>query len=201
MNFNRLARNAFVAGTLATGSGNAIAEAPQRPKPVAVPTAEQGFREKRVEGIAIRGDRAFLERTEEALRLLQASPSFRVVRPFLRRIVQSERSGMEANAVEPTYHVGRATSDYSPTWYASTIAHDTFHSALYRRSQEYQRHQAVPDAVWTGAQAERLCLRFQLRVAQELGADETILQYLRGLEQDPTYQGDGSQEAYRQRNW
>jgi hypothetical protein len=142
-----------------------------------------------IDGLEIRGDPEFLERTREAWALLARSRRFAEVRPHLAMIRQGQRSGMHARANRPTFMVGKPTWKHSALWYAGAIAHDGYHAKLYHDARQANGG-GEPDADrWTGAEAETKCLAFQRQVLHELNAGEEIIAYIRTCEQNPTYQG------------
>ena len=95
---------------------------------------------------------------------------------------------MRADAKRPTFVVGRATWKHSALWYAGTIAHDSYHSKLYHDAKASTGENPPADC-WTGSEAEKKCLAFQLQVLQELKADENMIAYVCGCAWNPTYQG------------
>lgn len=154
-----------------------------------------------VDGIVLEGSDAFVSRTTQAVMLLSHSKSFGEVKKYVGRIKESPKSGMRAYDKPPTYEVGEATSKANVFWYASTIAHDTYHSKLYHEAG--LRKGKVPDEAWTGAKAEAACNAFQKKVLQELrkqnpGVVDQHLQYLQGIIDKETdyYSGD-----YDKRDW
>lgn len=154
-----------------------------------------------VNGIVIEGGDEFISRTTEALTLLAGSMSFGDVKKYMGRIKESERSGMRAYDKPPTYEVAEATSKSNVVWYASTIAHDTYHSKLYHSAGLLDGK--APDEAWMGATAEAACNEFQKKVLQELreknpSTVDHYLKYLQGIIDNKTdyYSGD-----YEKRNW
>lgn len=138
----------------------------------------------RVAGIIIEGSSSFISRTSQALILVIRAPSFATVRSYIGKIAESARSGMRAYADPPTYEVGRATSTSNVFWYASTIAHDSYHSKLYHDAA--LRHRRVPASAWTGPAAERACNEFQIRILRELrslnpAVVDHYITYLQGI--------------------
>jgi len=61
-------------------------------------------------------------------------------------------------------------------WYASSIAHDTFHSFLF--------HEGLP---FSGEAAEKLCLGLQIAVLYELKAPEKYIEWCLEWLKDPSY--------------
>ena len=129
--------------------------------------------------------------------LSEQSVLFPTVRSYLGRIKQSEKSGMKAYAKPPTYEVGEITWSASTIWYAGTISHDAYHSFLYHQSKEENDGIEPNPELWTGTEAERKCLEFQLQVLQELLADEHITKYIERLKSDPNYH----RIDYKKKNW
>lgn len=155
-----------------------------------------------IRGMEVRGTQEFIERTREALDLLARSRSFWIARPYLKAIHMHERSGMNVFAEKPTFEVGERTWRHSAIWLAGAIAHDAYHSRLYHQAKRRGGGAEPPADVWTGTQAERQCLRFQVRVLREVGAPQNIIEYVQSLIAHPTYQGDpGSLEDYLRRDW
>ncbi|HWO43141.1 MAG TPA: hypothetical protein VNO43_15170, partial [Candidatus Eisenbacteria bacterium] len=75
---------------------------------------------------------------------------------------------------------------HSALWYAGAIAHDAYHSKLYHEGKSAAG--VPPDRrVWTGIEAEKKCLRFQLETLGALNADDQTLAYLEGQLRHPTY--------------
>jgi hypothetical protein len=137
------------------------------------------------EGIEIQGSPTFIHSTITVLGMLKKTQSFEVVQRYVSIIKEAEKSGMRAYDVKPTYEVGADTWQYSIVWYAGTIAHDAYHSRLYHEAK-----------VWTGTEAERQCLAFQLQALKELNANEYLINYVEGLIEDPDYWSD-----YDNRYW
>jgi hypothetical protein len=156
-----------------------------------------------IAGIEVRGRAAFIRRTEEALALLRNLPQFPEIQRCVSVIKQGRRSGMWAQKKRPTFVVGRRTWSHSPLWYAGAIAHDAYHSKLYH---DARRESAKPPAdSWTGPEAERRCLGYQIEALKALGADDATVAYLEKLRKNPTYQGHHkgwrSWRDYLRRSW
>jgi hypothetical protein len=141
-----------------------------------------------VDGIEIKGSPAFLVCTKEALELLKPTPFFNVVPRYIAIIKQGKRSGMRAYAKRPTFVVGKPTWRHSAVWYAGTIAHDSYHSKLYHETRAITGKNPPADC-WTGIEAEKKCLAFQIKVLEMLNADAETVAYLEELEKNPAYQG------------
>lgn len=139
-------------------------------------------------GVEIRGGAEFLARTREALELLKPTPFFSDIQRYIAVIQQGRRSGMKAYAKRPAFIVGRRTWSHSALWYAGAIAHDSYHSKLYHEGKSSAGGEPPADC-WTGKEAERKCLAYQIEVLSALGADENVIAYVKELEKNPTYQG------------
>lgn len=89
--------------------------------------------ESNFHGVQVYGNTPFIEQVESSLKLLrEKSPeAFQLILQHAPRIEQSSRSGMRAYAEPPTFDLSPKTADYSATWCAGSIAHDTYHSKLY----------------------------------------------------------------------
>lgn len=152
-------------------------------------------------GIRIEGDGEFTERTVEAVEMLSRLPEFDQIQPYVYVIRQAECSGMFAYYEEPTLDVGEITWRHSPEWYASVIAHDSFHSLLYWDEWHRRSGATPPDDAWTGAAAEKSCLQFQIKVLRKISDDEWSLQYLQ--RQIDTIEDAAAQDPvpYARRYW
>jgi hypothetical protein len=148
-----------------------------------------------IDGIQVQGSEEFIKSTHQAMALLSKRPSFEEVRPYIARIDEADSSGMEADADIPTFHVGKATWQSEPIWYASTIVHDGYHSKLYHlhRSHFLWFDNTRPEA-WIGKEAEKKCLNLQLQALQELNADAETKQYVETLMANPTYQDEAKRD-------
>lgn len=155
-------------------------------------------------GISIIGSAAFIARTVEALELLGQTAYYAEIQRYVAVIKQGRRSGMHANARRPTFVVGRRTWSHSALWYAGAIAHDAFHSRLYHDGKAAAGGEPPADC-WTGKDAERKCLAFQIEVLNALDADARTVAYLEELRKNPTYQGHNKGlrgwAAYLMRRW
>lgn len=148
-------------------------------------------------GIIISGGPPFVENTILALNLLPPVEEFTLVSKYIRRIQQSKRSGMRAYSKIPTYEVGEKTYAASTEWYASTIAHDAYHSYLFHIAKQNTKDIYPPDDTWTGKEAEKLCLYFQLNVLRQITDNKNLIKYLEEFQADPNYQNI----PYKARDW
>ena len=83
-----------------------------------------------------------------------------------------------------------SNKDYALQWCASVIVHDAYHSKKYHDYKETHEHSLgrrpyPPMYVWTGEAVERECLAIQRKVYGEIGAYQTIREYLKRC--DGTY--------------
>jgi len=164
-----------------------------------------------VDGILVTGTPEFIAKTKEALDLLEKSRSFGDVRANIGVIAEGRCSGMWMYDEKPTYYVGARTwRSADAMWYAGTIAHDSRHSKLYRDEKLRLGGLEPAESVWTGGQAEKACLIFQLDVLNELGAPAPAREYLAKLigpvtrtDKTPTYQNIGANkpDVCSERDW
>jgi len=157
-----------------------------------------------VDNIEVSGSPTFLLRTKEALELLGPTPFFSEIQRTIAVIKQGKRSGMWAAAQRPTFVVGKRTWSHSALWYAGAIAHDSYHSKLYHDERARTGSRPAADC-WTGSEAEKKCLAFQIKVLEMLNADAETIAYLEEVEKNPTYQGHNlgwrSWWDYLRRRW
>ncbi len=155
--------------------------------------------------LKVQGSPKFGTQITNALALLQskAPEAYQIVTNQIGIIQQSEHSGMWAYRVPPVFEIADPTTFYSVTWCAGCIAHDSIHSKLYH---DYQRTNSaqVPDAIWTGAGAEKQCLEHQVRVLKQIGAPTNEITYCRQVKPDffdVNKHGTNTWEDFKQRNW
>src|ERR1043166_3256033 len=146
------------------------------------------------------GSLRFSNQVQNALLLLKArdAEAYCIITNYVGRIERGSRSGMWAYKKPPTYEMSDTNAFYSLTWCAATIAHDSFHSKLYH---DYRKDHpgGVPDTVWTGRVAERLCMKHQLSVMEHIGASKWEMEYAKRQE-DGKYVKDGETwREYRKR--
>ncbi|HEY2987387.1 MAG TPA: hypothetical protein VGL11_06655 [Candidatus Binatia bacterium] len=157
-----------------------------------------------VDGIKIHGRSEFFLRTREALELLRPTPFFPDIQRYIAVIRQGRRSGMKVYAKRPTFVVGQRTWSHSALWYAGALAHDCYHSKLYHDARANAAKDPPADC-WTGSDAEKKCLEFQIKTLQALNADAETVAYLKKLEKNPTYHGHNrgwkSWRDYWTRRW
>jgi hypothetical protein len=161
--------------------------------------------ERQMAGIQILGSRDFVQKVEDALKLLRrTSPSaFAVVTAHIRCIRQYSRSSMRADADPPTFDFSLKSAGYSQTWCASCIAHDAYHSKLYHDYRSLH-DEPVPYDAWEGPAKERECNAFQLSVLRDASAPHHEIQHIAA--QDGThFDLDGDDQHtwsdYRLQDW
>jgi hypothetical protein len=137
-----------------------------------------------VDNIEVSGSPTFLLRTKEALGLLGLTPFFSEIQRTIALIKEGIRCGMRAYAKRPTFVVGKRTWSHPALWYAGAIAHDSYHSKLYHDARESSGEKPPADC-WTGIEAEKKCLAFQIKVLEMLNADAETVAYLKELEKNP----------------
>jgi hypothetical protein len=163
------------------------------------PTYRSGQNEKVMESlifdetITIVGSEAFVNHVRKALSLLQSKSSsgYPVVKKYIGRIKEGTTSGMYAYYNPPTFQMSakeallnEINEDYALQWCATVIVHDAYHSKKYHDYQEVHGHSPgshhyPPIYIWTGEAVERECLAFQRKVCREIGAYQTICEYLK----------------------
>jgi len=152
-----------------------------------------------VSGILIEGSIEFIDATNAALTLIQNTPSFRDVKPYLAIIKEAPTSEMNVFSSQPTFSVGRPTWSAGAIWYGSSIIHDACHSKLYRQHRRrILCFSFTPLHYWTLKSGERSCIRVQLQALREMDCDTTCYQiFLQDYLIDPTY----FDIPYNKRNW
>jgi hypothetical protein len=131
--------------------------------------------------IRVDGDDACRDQTERALDLLhQLAPgSYAVVDRYVGVIECYEGGdGMDVGASPPRYRVGSPTRNSGVVWFASTIAHDAFHSKQFQDARAANPGRPVPTAAYMGRDAEAGALGFQREALVQLGAPQLWLDYV-----------------------
>jgi hypothetical protein len=157
-----------------------------------------------VDGVLIRGSPEFISRTREALTLLKTHcvDGYSQLTRHVLTIEEHEKSG--ANVWAQTIQVGKPTSDYSLTWYASSLVHDCRHISQYQDYLAAYPDQTVPNAIYTSQDAELACMRLQIDALQKMNAPQHEIDW--ALKQDGTFSDinrDGLYDKadYRKRDW
>lgn len=129
----------------------------------------------------IQGNKDFIDNTGEALNLLKGLPELDFIEEHIKLIKQAESSGMDAKNKIPTSEIGNTYLE-DPAWYASFLAHEAYHSYLYK---EGIKKGILDDSNWVGRQAEIKCLKFQLAVIKKITKDKSLIGEVRNLLNNP----------------
>ena len=176
------------------------------PLPVAAqaPPAEVKPAKSTTKTVEIVGSDKFKRQVTKALALLKkkAPEDYKLVATYVGRIEQGKHSGMWAYKTPPTYELADRTAFHSVMWCASTIAHDAYHSKLYHDYEK--KHASVPNEIWTGVDAEKKGIAYQLTVMKKIGSSKREIEHV--LKQDGTHHdvdgdGDFDWDDYRKRDW
>jgi hypothetical protein len=142
----------------------------------AAPTAPRAGHRIRVDG-----DPACREQTERALDLLlHLAPSHYAVADRYVGVIECFEGGdgMGVGENPPRYRVGSATRNSGAVWYASTIAHDAFHSKQFSDYRAANPGRSVPSGVYMGRNAEAEAIAFQREALVLMGAPPLWLDYV-----------------------
>ena len=142
-----------------------------------------------IEGIEVEGDAYFKAKTRAALGLLKNLPEFAAIQSHLSRIKQFSCSGVFPNEEHPIFYVGRPTFQAPLLWYASVIAHESYHVTLHRQAKAANGGREPGVEAYIGAAPERASIEFQMKVLERLNAPEYLLSYLVRIAKNPRYQG------------
>ncbi len=148
--------------------------------------------------IKITGTEDFIEQTSAALALLQsrAPDYFKMVVENMGEIVRVRRgSGMNPWDNPPRFFASDRLFEGGIPWGAGDIAHDANHSRQWARYAKEHPGQPVPDAVHSGEEAERECLKIQSEVLLQIDAPKNQIDYVnRVIEtrywEEPAYKHD-----------
>jgi hypothetical protein len=144
------------------------------PTPSARPSAEAPYQA----ALQIIGNADCQRDTTAAIDLLkQKDPLvYQSVSHYIAKIVcQKDQSGVRPYEQPPTYYVGDATRTAGTIWYASTIAHDTEHAKLYEDYMAKYPGVLVPNNIWSGQDAEAICLAAQADTLSDVGAPQYMI--------------------------
>ncbi|MCX7553703.1 hypothetical protein OS175_07415 [Marinicella sp. S1101] len=122
--------------------------------------------QQRKHRMLVTGSESFQLRTAACLDLLfeKYRESYKFVNKHVGVIAQASSSGMVAWHRPPMYQMSNKTASYSLSWCASSIAHDAYHSYLYKKFRP-KNGSRTPDRYWADFKAERLAISYQVRVA------------------------------------
>jgi hypothetical protein len=113
---------------------------------------------------------------------MKARSHFETVQKYIEVIECSEQgSGMFAYETPTRFLTRASTRNAGTIWYAGTIVHDAGHSKLYNDFKTSDPNSSVPDDVWTGQSAEAACLAVQADALQEIGADQSTIDYVNNI--------------------
>lgn len=157
-----------------------------------------------VDGIVIRGSPEFIERTRSALALLKSSylDAYMQLTKHVLTIEEHDKSG--ANVWARTIQVGNRTSDYSLTWYASSLVHDCRHVSQYQDYLAAYPGRTVPPEVYTSQEAELDCMRRQIEALIRMKAPQHEIDWAQkqdGTFSDTNRDGLYDKKDYKKRDW
>ncbi len=133
-----------------------------------------------MDNLVIEGNLDFIERTEKALNLVKKSlTSYEIVMNYIGILQHSTITGMNVYNKPPILLVSLTTYQASPTWYASSIVHESFHSKLY--NDYFNKHGNVPSEIWASEDADSKCLEAQINFLSEIQAPNSEIMYAKRL--------------------
>ncbi|MBS3163635.1 hypothetical protein J4427_03010 [Candidatus Woesearchaeota archaeon] len=137
-----------------------------------------------IKPIKIVGDSDCVLKTNQALTLLkkEARVHYNVVTKSVGVIKCVDKGfGIYVGINPPKYVVGKATINAGTIWYASTIVHDACHSKQYHDYRVDHPYATVPLKIYTGKNAEALCLNAQYDALVKIGANQIILDHIKNI--------------------
>lgn len=154
--------------------------------------------------IPIEGSSKYRTQVQACLKLLstKAPDDYRFIQGYVGVIAQHDKSGMLAWEEPPRYQMSDVTAFHSLSWCAGTIAHDAYHSYLYKKHSP--KNGKPPYDKWAGTSAEQEAIAFQIRVMKKIGASRHEIEYLESLDGthgDTNSDGKLDSEDYKLRNW
>ena len=114
-------------------------------------------------GIEIHGSKDFIAEMKEALTLLQYSPSFQEVLPFLTRIDSADILSPNADAEMHRYDGNKPAYNHTSISYGGDIARLAYRSMLLQ-----SRKRKSTASVLLDPEIEKQCAEFRAKVEQEL---------------------------------
>ncbi|MDD2772151.1 MAG: hypothetical protein PHP45_00470 [Elusimicrobiales bacterium] len=124
-------------------------------------------------GVKISVSGALSAKTGKALALLgkSAPEAGAQVKKYVFEIKKGALSGISPENAPNAVALSTAAAGCSVTWLAGAIAHE---SCLLKLYADYGKsHEGpVPRRVWTGGEADRYCIRYQLSVLRQLNAPQ-----------------------------
>ena len=169
-------------------------------KPSAVaskPSSDPQAAAESIDGLDVKGSPEFIAATNDALVILRRAGYSGEIKSFIKAIFQAPSSGVYVQS--KAFGVGDPTWRAGVRWYAGVIAHESRHSRLYEEARSSLDVAALARSSdrWSGAEAEKKCLAFQLTVLQAIGAEEWVLSRVSEDMKGPTYQNIPE----KARNW
>jgi hypothetical protein len=131
--------------------------------------------------VTIRGNEDFINLTVRAMELLEKTV------PETYQLVQKHIGTPSGVFVDmlwlgPTFVIiGPSGSNKSTPEYAGVLAHEADHCELYSNAERSDLGSHVEPSVYSGENAEKLCLQYQCDVLRKLGMSEVEVQDYEGL--------------------
>lgn len=143
--------------------------------------------------IVIEGDSEYKAHVSKCLNLIKynSKKDYDFVVKYIGIIKQNPKSGMEAWKSPPVFLLSNWSAFHSLTWCASVIAHDAYHSYLFK-ANKVEGEKFPPQESWAGFNAERQCNEYQIAVMRKIGSSESDIEYVEN--QDGTH-GDTNKDG------
>ncbi|MBL4796126.1 MAG: DUF4124 domain-containing protein [Oleispira sp.] len=143
--------------------------------------------------IAIEGDAKYETQISACLNLIKenSKEDYNFVVKHIGIIKQNPKSGMQAWKTPPVFLFSNKSAFHSLTWCAGGIAHDAYHSYLFK-ANKVEGEKYPPYETWAGFSAERKCNKYQISVMRKIGGSESDITYL--INQDGTH-GDTNKDG------
>lgn len=143
--------------------------------------------------IAIEGDSKYKNQITKCLNLIRnhSKEDYSFVVKHIGIIKQHPKSGMFAWKSPPVFQMSNKSAFHSLTWCAGGIAHDAYHSYLFRENK-VEGEKYPPYETWGGFSAEKKCIQYQISVMRKIGGSESDIKYLEA--QDGTH-GDTNKDG------
>jgi hypothetical protein len=148
--------------------------------------------------LIIQGTPQFQEQVTKALTLLKtrSRDGYATATNYIGIIQQHEHSGMEVHRRPPVFQLNDKSANYSVTWCAGVIAHDSIHSKLYFDYKKQHPWLWVRPEIHSGENAELACIEHQLAVLKDIGAPTNEIDWCRQSKTNEYWK-----VKYRNRNW
>ena len=143
--------------------------------------------------IVIEGDSKYKAQVSTCLNLIKenSKEDHEFIIKHIGIIKQNPKSGMEAWKSPPVFLLSNRTAFHSVAWCASAIAHDAYHSYLFK-ANKVEGEKYPPYETWGGFSAEIKCNKYQISVMRKIGGSEYDIKYLQ--DQDGTH-GDTNKDG------